>query len=588
MDAASDPFAALRPEEMNGAGGKGPASSIVMPAPTEPPKQPRHREHGQASYVWVYRDSQGHPLMAAARFDKRAENGVQAKVVLPMTHTANGKTAGWQFGTIEQERPLYGLDRLAEEPAFPVLVCEGEKTADAAMAIFTGHIVVTSSGGASAAGRTSWTPLRGRHVVIWPDADEPGRRYARHAAEQIKQAGAASVRIVDVPQDWPTGWDVADPLPPGVTIETLHQMAEVHADPRALTVLTPAQCELGDARPYVVKGLIARGDHAMFIGAPGSGKSAAAPLGGYSIALGIPFFGLRVRQGRVLYLAAEDGHGMRLRVRALRKRLGDTADFLLVPDCLDLMNADSGDVERVCKLIAEYRPIAVFLDTVARAFPGLRENDSDSMGRVVTVVRQLANQDCRPAIITVHHVAKDAGTTPRGHGILNGDLDVIMLIEGEKAEPRIVKLGKNRNGSSDTSFAFAVESEEVGQDEDGDPVTAPIAAPIEGETPNRKAKIEAKLKDKQALALRELRDLIDRHGTHFAPGIDYPMVHGVSRELFRSRLVDRAWFEDDLLRTLPDGKTQLDRKAFTAENHALTALKRKGLASFNRENVWLL
>jgi hypothetical protein len=32
------------------------------------------------------------------------------------------------------------------------------------------------------------------------------------------------VAVVCVPDDFPEGWDVADPLPPGVTIETLHEL----------------------------------------------------------------------------------------------------------------------------------------------------------------------------------------------------------------------------------------------------------------------------------------------------------------------------------------------------------------------------
>jgi putative DNA primase/helicase len=36
--------------------------------------------------------------------------------------------------------------------------------------------------------------------------------------------GAASVRIVDIPKDWPDGWDLADPLPDGVGMEILYEL----------------------------------------------------------------------------------------------------------------------------------------------------------------------------------------------------------------------------------------------------------------------------------------------------------------------------------------------------------------------------
>jgi DNA primase len=83
--------------------------------------------------------------------------------------------------------------------------------------LFAGWLGTTSMGGAGAAKLTDWSPLAGRNVIIWPDHDEPGRRYADDAAALATTAGAASVAIVQVPHEWPEGWDIADPLPEGVT-----------------------------------------------------------------------------------------------------------------------------------------------------------------------------------------------------------------------------------------------------------------------------------------------------------------------------------------------------------------------------------
>ena len=369
----------------------------------------------------------------------------------------------------------------------------------------------------------------------------------------------------------------------------LQQQAEEKQKDR-FTVLTPAQCAAEEGRGYIVKGLIAPGDHAQIIGLPSAGKSLLAPLMGYCIALGAPFFGHRVRQGRVLYLAAEDGHGMKQRTRALLARYGDAPDFLLVPTGLNLLNPKSGDTERVLQMVRDYQPVAVFIDTVARAFPGLRENDSDNlgMGRVVDVCRQITSEPCRPAVMGIHHVAKDNGITPRGHGCLFGDLDLVMLVEGERADPRTVRLGKNRNGPSDGSFTFDIEVENFGLDEDGDPITAPVAIVADGASPVRKADAEARLKPPVRLLLRELRDLIDRHGEHLQPAPGYPAVPTVTRGLLRSRLVDRGWFAEDLLRVAPDGTVTLERKGYGPENHALQSLSDKKLVSFNRAHVWLL
>lgn len=123
---------------------------------------------GTPSASWLYRDAEGKLLMAAVRFDPQ-----QGKQVLPCTPDGKG---GWQWKALPEPRPLYGLDKLAANPTAPVLVCEGEKATDAAQALFSDHVAVTSSGGANAAGKADWLPLAGRSVVIWPDADEPGRK----------------------------------------------------------------------------------------------------------------------------------------------------------------------------------------------------------------------------------------------------------------------------------------------------------------------------------------------------------------------------------------------------------------------------
>src|SRR5215471_8079295 len=91
---------------------------------------------------------------------------------------------------------------------------------------------ITSQGGSKAANESDWTPLVGRSVTIWPDNDQTGAEYAREAARLMTGAGAASVRIVAVPSNWPKAWDVSDPLPEDVTPETL---AELLATAEALS-----------------------------------------------------------------------------------------------------------------------------------------------------------------------------------------------------------------------------------------------------------------------------------------------------------------------------------------------------------------
>ena len=69
-----------------------------------------------------------------------------------------------------------------------------------------------------AAEGSDWSPLANRDVVVWPDADVAGAEYARDVARLAQEAGARSVRIVDV-SGFLHGFDLGDAIPPTLDIE---------------------------------------------------------------------------------------------------------------------------------------------------------------------------------------------------------------------------------------------------------------------------------------------------------------------------------------------------------------------------------
>ena len=214
-----------------------------MPAPVEVPeaKAIKHPKYGAAVQRWVYRDGAGSPLFAVARFEFTRDDGTPGKETLPYSYgrrqwvNADGAQLDrtrWFFKRPGSPLPLYGIDRLAARPDAEVILCEGEKTADAAELVFPQCVGIASQGGAKAAGNSDWSPVAGRKIKAWPDADEAGHTFTRKAAELMKAAGAAEVGIVPIPAaEWPKGWDLADDLPPGVTVERLHELLDAAADP---------------------------------------------------------------------------------------------------------------------------------------------------------------------------------------------------------------------------------------------------------------------------------------------------------------------------------------------------------------------
>ncbi len=139
--------------------------------------------------LWRYPDAAGALAFCVCRWT--GPDG--GKEIRPLSWFAG---EGWRFKHWSDARPLYNADRIAASLDAPVVVCEGEKAADAAARIFEGAIATTSSGGANAASKTVWTPLAGRRVLIWPDNDDPGRRYAREVAAILAEL-ECEVSIID-------------------------------------------------------------------------------------------------------------------------------------------------------------------------------------------------------------------------------------------------------------------------------------------------------------------------------------------------------------------------------------------------------
>lgn len=127
-------------------------------------------------------------------------------------------------------RPLYNLPAITQ--AETVILVEGEKCADAV--IQAGLTATTAMQGANAPiSKTDWSPLKGKHVVIWPDNDTAGLKYATRAAQAVFNAGAASIAMLKIPSDKPAKWDAADAMANYVDIKAFIKGTQTHWQPTA-------------------------------------------------------------------------------------------------------------------------------------------------------------------------------------------------------------------------------------------------------------------------------------------------------------------------------------------------------------------
>lgn len=177
--------------------------------PSKPPPAAPAPDIGRAVAQWCYRDSAGEQLFWIQRFN--LPDG--RKLFLHRVWLDGGWHRPGKEDPFSCEwpapRPLYRLPDLIDRPDAPVLVVEGEGTADIAGDLFPGHVVVCWSNGSKAINKVDWQPLAGRSVTLWPDADNPGRDAMAEISVSLLELGCAVV-MVSPPCSTETDWDLAD------------------------------------------------------------------------------------------------------------------------------------------------------------------------------------------------------------------------------------------------------------------------------------------------------------------------------------------------------------------------------------------
>jgi len=171
---------------------------------------------------------------------------------------------------MDEPRPLYGLDLLAQASMGEILIVEGEKTAEAARRLLPNTTVMTWPGGAKAMKQIDWSPLAGRDVLLWGDADKPGHEamfgymntstkvWRPGIIDILKDAGVGTIRVIPWDETKPDGWDLADAEQEGQTAAQIEAYAAAHAtivwDSTAPAPPPRAAVAAAGARPFRILG----------------------------------------------------------------------------------------------------------------------------------------------------------------------------------------------------------------------------------------------------------------------------------------------------------------------------------------------
>jgi hypothetical protein len=213
-------------------------------------------------------------------------------------------------------------------------------------------------------------------------------------------------QVVRMPADKPANYDAND------------YAAEFGADALEVLLSTPAEperryklrtaAELAALPPLVwlVRGVLPAEGLAALFGASGSGKTFLALDAAAAIADGRRWFTYRVRPAPVVYVGLEGEAGLSQRVQAWEKHHGRPAPEglrFVVSQPFDLLQPDDvAELAEACRGAG-----LVVLDTLNRAAPGVDENSSQDMGRIIEAAADLQRR-IGGLVLLIHHAGKDS------------------------------------------------------------------------------------------------------------------------------------------------------------------------------------
>lgn len=303
---------------------------------------------------------------------------------------------------------------------------------------------------------------------------------ANGAGAHIVLNGPASAEEFDALEDEksiPTS--AADEFP-------LEETTPTAAPLKRFEVISALDFSLKPPPQWIIKGLLPKAEVVVLYGESGSGKSFIALDFAMAIATGTNWRGLKTKQGRVVYVAAEGAAGFRNRVVAYSQHNKiNLADFPLgiIDAAPNLMLKD--DALDVCRSIG--KADVIIIDTYAQSTPGANENSGEDMGKALAHCKGI-HRATKAVVVLVHHSGKDASKGARGWSGLKAAADAELEVTRHQ-QGRMLRASKQKDGEDGQQWGFDLQIVNIGVDDDLDPITSCVVCeaevPVQGVS-NRK------------------------------------------------------------------------------------------------------
>jgi len=453
-----------------------------------------HFTLGEYHQHWDYHDAHGQTIMRVCRWTKG-----KSKDIRPIINTPDG----WKWQHHPNPRPLFQLDRLANEPEKPVIVVEGEKTAHAAQRLFPEYVATTWPGGAQSVGQADWQPLKGRALTLIPDCDQPGRKAMEWVRKNVAPI-AATIRIVDPAEKTaglPEGWDLADALRDNVEVSDWLDEAKPVTRLKRLSDLLA-----NPTRPqWLIRDVIEQAVIAILLGPRGTFKSFVAIHWGMSIAI----------EGSPVAFISGEGRGLDRRIRAWLARNAPNVKPHNVPVYALEERVDFNSDEAVNALCAELDqlespPVLIVIDTVSKNSGGMDENSNSEVKAYIGRLDVRLKRRYGATVLLVHHTGWTEKGRARGASAFEADTDAAYVINRPNPTERAITVSRERFKDSGDLPPLAYRADVIDLceiDDDGRAVTSLCLTPVDSTTVATQERGHAPRGLRQRELLGALRDL---------------------------------------------------------------------------------
>lgn len=308
------------------------------------------------------------------------------------------------------------------------------------------------------------------------------------------------------------------------------QRQQLPAKPNLITDASTIYSEVISQKPIIKHWLPADSIGIMY-GESGSGKTWAAIDMALCVASGTSWCWQKTHQGKVLYIAAEGGAGVAMRVKGWL--LGhpevspDAVDknFKILPSRVDLSAANSDasplptaqDVQEWL-LEMNFLPSLIVIDTLSQTLTG-DENSASDIAAYMNNIGTFLRERFKACVMIVHHSGKNNNTTFRGSSAIKANTSFMLRVtrENEKTLESQIQVEHMKDWMLPDPIKLQWNRVTLGADEDGEEITSVYLLPSGAIDPAywtkkliKKTELPESLNDRERLVLKSVRLLVSQ------------------------------------------------------------------------------